>query len=83
MDGAPLKVIGITGAAVLSLLLGIAAPAYAQREQRGEEQARLEQQHGQQQRLNCAPHLDAAGLLGAASGEAAPDGKYGCLNSGK
>ncbi|MGB7623904.1 MAG: hypothetical protein WBN92_16285 [Terriglobia bacterium] len=82
MDGVPLKVIGITSAAVLSLLLGIAAPAYAQREQRGEKQARPEPQHGQQQRLNCDSHLDVAGLPGAAPGEAAPDGKYGCLNSG-
>jgi hypothetical protein len=28
--------VGITGTAVLSLLLGIAAPAYAQQEQQGE-----------------------------------------------
>jgi hypothetical protein len=75
MDGAPLKVIGITSTAVLSLLLGIAAPAYAQREQRGEKQAGPEQQQAQQQRLNCDPHLDVAGLPGAASGETAPDGK--------
>jgi len=53
-----MKVIGITSAAILSLLLGIAAPAYAQHEEQGErkdhaqqdghEQGRSEQ-HGQQQ----------------------------------
>jgi hypothetical protein len=46
-----MKVIGITSTAILSLLLGIAAPAYAQREQRGEKQARPEPQQAQQQRL--------------------------------
>jgi hypothetical protein len=54
-----MKVIGITSAAILSLLLGIAAPAYAQHEEQGErkdhaqqvghEQGRSEQR-GQQQR---------------------------------
>jgi len=56
-----MKVIGITSTAILSLLLGIAAPAYAQQEQHGEkqdhpeqqqskhEQAKPKQQHAQQQ----------------------------------
>ena len=56
-----MKVIRITSTAILSLLLGIAAPAYAQHEQQGEkqdhpqqeqskqEQAKPEQQHAQQQ----------------------------------
>src|SRR5712692_2354853 len=55
-----MKVIGITSTAILSLLLGIAAPAYAQQEQHGEkqdhpeqqqskhEQAKPKQQHAQQ-----------------------------------
>jgi len=56
-----MKILGITSTAILSLLLGIAAPAYAQHEQQGEkqdqpqqqskhEQAKPEQQHAQQQR---------------------------------
>ena len=57
-----MKVIGITSTAILSLLLTITAPVYAQQEQRGEkqnhpdqqqsrqEQAKPEQQHAQQQR---------------------------------
>ena len=57
-----MKIIGITGTAILSLLLGVAAPAYAQHEEQGEkqdhakqeqgghEQAGHEQQHAQQQR---------------------------------
>src|SRR6266849_4070181 len=57
-----MKVIGITSTAVLSLLLGIAAPAYAQQDQQGakqdhpqqqqskHEQAKPEQQHAQPQR---------------------------------
>jgi len=57
-----MKVIGITSTAILSLLLGVAGPAYAQHEQQGEkqdhpqqqqsqhEQAKPEQQHAQQQR---------------------------------
>jgi hypothetical protein len=57
-----MKVIGITSTAILCLLLGIAAPAYAQHEQQGEkqdhgeqqqskhEQGKPEQQHAQQQR---------------------------------
>ena len=56
-----MKVIGITSTAILSLLLGIAAPAYAQQEQHGEkqdhpeqqqskhEQAKPKQQHARQQ----------------------------------
>jgi hypothetical protein len=54
-----MKVIGITSAAILSLLLGIAAPAYAQHEEQGErkdhaqqgghEQGRSEQRGQQQQ----------------------------------
>jgi flagellar motor protein MotB len=56
-----MKVIGITSTAILYLLLGIAAPAYAQQEQHGEkqdhpkqqqskhEQAKPEQQHARQQ----------------------------------
>jgi hypothetical protein len=54
-----MKTIGITSTAILSLLLGIAAPAYAQHEEQGErqdhaqqqgghEQGKPEQQHGQQ-----------------------------------
>jgi hypothetical protein len=39
-----MKVIGITSAAILSLLLGIGAPAYAQQEQHDEKQDRPEQQ---------------------------------------
>jgi hypothetical protein len=57
-----MKVIGITSAAILSLLLGIAAPACAQHGQQGDkqghpqqqqskhEQAKPKQQHAQQQR---------------------------------
>jgi hypothetical protein len=57
-----MKLVGAISTAVLSLLLGLAAPAYAQQEQRGEkqnhpdqqqskqEQAKPEQQHAQQQR---------------------------------
>jgi hypothetical protein len=41
-----MKAIRITSAAVLSLLLGIAAPAYAQQEQHGEKQDHPEQQQG-------------------------------------
>ena len=56
-----MKSVGIISAAALSLLLGIAAPAYAQHDQQGEkqdhpkqqqskpEQAKHEQQHAQQQ----------------------------------
>jgi hypothetical protein len=56
-----MKIIGITSTAILSLLLGIADPAYAQHEQQGEkqdhaksqetshEQAKPQQQHAQQQ----------------------------------
>ena len=56
-----MRVIRITSTAILSLLLGIAAPAYAQHEQQGEkqdhpqqqskhEQAKPEKQHAQQQK---------------------------------
>jgi hypothetical protein len=57
-----MKVTGITSAGILSVLLGITAPAYAQQEQQGErqdhpqqqqsehEQAKPEQQHAQQHR---------------------------------
>jgi Tfp pilus assembly protein PilE len=57
----PMKIIGITSTAILSLLLGIAGPAYAQHDQQGEktdhaksqetshEQAKPQQQHAQQQ----------------------------------
>ena len=41
-----MKAIGITSTAILSLLLGIAAPARAQQEQQGEKQGRPEQQRG-------------------------------------
>jgi len=55
-----MKIIGITSTAILSLLLGIAAPAYAQHDEQGEkqdhpqqqgahEQGKPEQQHAQQQ----------------------------------
>src|SRR3984893_14115718 len=56
-----MKIIGITSTAILSLVLGVAAPAYAQHDEQGEnqdhakqeqgghEQAGHEQQHGQQQ----------------------------------
>src|SRR6266849_2893023 len=57
-----MKIFGITSTAILSLLFGIAAPAYAQHEQQGEKQdhpqqqqskhekAKPEPQHAQQQR---------------------------------
>ena len=61
-----MKVIGITSTAILSLLLAITAPAYAQQEQQGakqdhpqqqqskHEQAKPEQQHAQQQQRQPA-----------------------------
>jgi flagellar motor protein MotB len=61
-----MKAVGITSTAILSLLLGIAAPAYAQHEQEGEkqdhpeqqqrghEQSRPEQQHAQPQQQQQA-----------------------------
>ncbi len=60
-ETAPTKAIRITSTAVLSLLLGVAAPAACRQEQHGEkqdhpdkqgrhEEARPEQQHAQQQR---------------------------------
>ena len=61
-----MKAVGITSTAILSLLLGIAAPAYAQHEQEGEkqdhpeqqqrghEQSRPEQQHAQPQQQRQA-----------------------------
>ena len=45
-----MKLIGITSTAVLSLLLGIAAPAYAQQDQQGAKQDHPQQQHAQPQR---------------------------------
>src|SRR6266852_3831635 len=63
-----MKVIGITSTAVLSLLLGIAAPAYAQQDQQSakqdhpqqqqskHEQAKPEQQHAQPQRQQQQQH---------------------------
>jgi hypothetical protein len=42
-----MKAIAITSTAILSLLLGIAAPARAQQEQQGEKQGRPEQQRGE------------------------------------
>jgi len=45
-----MKVIGITSTAVLSLLLGIAAPAYAQQDQQDAKQDHPQQQHAQPQR---------------------------------
>ena len=50
-----MKAIGITGTAVLSLLLGIAAPAYAQQEQQGAKQDHPQQQHAQPQRQQQQP----------------------------
>src|SRR5713226_7651691 len=47
-----MKVIGITSTAILSLLLGIAAPAYAQQEQHGEKQDHPEQQQSKHQEQN-------------------------------
>ena len=44
-----MKLIGITSTAVLSLLLGIAAPAYAQQDQQGAKQDHPQQQHAQPQ----------------------------------
>ena len=45
-----MKIIGITSTAILSLLLGIAAPAYAQHEEQGDKQ-----DHGQQQGARARP----------------------------
>jgi hypothetical protein len=44
-----MKIIGITSTAILSLLLGIAAPAYAQHEEQGEKQDHAQQQGGHEQ----------------------------------
>lgn len=63
-----MKVIGIGSAAVLSLLLGIAAPVYAQRERQDEKQDHPQQQHrqakpdprhAQQQRQRTEEHQPA------------------------
>jgi hypothetical protein len=50
-----MKVIGITSTAVLSLLLGIAAPAYTQQDQQGAKQDHPQQQHAQPQRQQQQP----------------------------
>jgi hypothetical protein len=44
-----MRIIGITSTAVLSLLLGIAVPAYARQEQHGEKQEHGQQQGGHEQ----------------------------------
>ncbi len=44
-----MKTVGITGAAVLSLFLGIAAPAYAQHDEQGDRQDHGQQQGGHEQ----------------------------------
>jgi hypothetical protein len=44
-----MKTVGITGAAILSLFLGIAAPAYAQRDEQGDRQDHGQQQGGHEQ----------------------------------
>ncbi len=44
-----MKIVGITSTAILSLLLGIAAPAYAQHEEQGEKQDHAQQQGGHEQ----------------------------------
>ena len=41
-----MRIIGITSTAILSLLFGIAGPAYAQQEQQGEKQDHAQQQQG-------------------------------------
>ena len=52
--------VGISGTAVLSLLLGIAAPAYAQQEQHGEKQDQAKpEQHAQQPQHAQAPQRQA------------------------
>ena len=45
-----MKVIGIASTAILSLLLGIAAPAYAQQEQQSDKKDHSEQQQGKQEK---------------------------------
>lgn len=42
-----MKVTGIISTAALAVLVGITAPAYAQREQQGEKQDRAERQQGE------------------------------------
>jgi hypothetical protein len=65
------KVIGITSTAILSLLLGMAAPAYAQHEQQGDKQDRPQderskhrqakpEQHDQGQRQDQKKHREHA-----------------------
>jgi hypothetical protein len=51
-----MKVIGIARTAVLSLLLGIAAPAYAQQEQHAEKQDHPEQQQGKHEQARPEQH---------------------------
>jgi hypothetical protein len=51
-----MKVIGIISTAVLSLLLGTAAPAYAQREQQAQQQEHAQQQQHAQQPKPSAQH---------------------------
>jgi hypothetical protein len=53
----PLKLIGITSTAILSLLLGIAGPAYAQHEPQGEKQDHPNQQETKHEQAKPAqPH---------------------------
>ena len=67
-----MKVIGITSTAILSLLLGIAAPAYAQHEQQGEKQDHAKQQQGEhEQGRPEAQHRAAAAASTAARTTAA------------
>ena len=49
-EGASMKVIGITSAAILSLVLGLIAPAYAQHGRQGAQQGHAKQQQGKQER---------------------------------
>ncbi len=51
-----MKVIGITSTAILSLLLGVAAPAYAQHEEQGEKQDHAQQQGGHEQTKPSPQH---------------------------
>jgi hypothetical protein len=50
-----MKIIGITSTAILSLLIGIAAPAYAQRDEQGAKQDRPQQEHAQPQHEQQKP----------------------------
>ena len=51
-----MKAIGLTSTAILSLLLGVAAPAYAQHEQQGEKQDHPQQQGGHEQGKSQPQH---------------------------